>query len=65
MCGVLPLSITFKYIEKYQTKVYAVKEDLEKYNIKEDEIDPRWNLQLILKSDLAEFVHSFDNVIFF
>jgi len=64
-CGVLPLSITFRYIEKYQTKVYAVKEDLERYDIKENEIDPHWNLQVISKSELAKFIHSFDNVIFF
>lgn len=65
ICGVLPLSITFKYIEKYGTKVFALKEDLERYNIKENEIEPRWNLHLISKSELPEFIHSFDNVIFF
>jgi len=64
-CGVLPLSITFRYIEKYQTKVYAVKEDLERYDIKENEIEPHWNLHIISKSELADFIHSFDNVIFF
>ncbi|BAL80524.1 DsrE family protein [Caldisericum exile] len=65
LCGVLPLSITFRYIEKYGTKVYAVKEDLERFDIKENEIDTHWNLQILSKSDLPEFLHSFDNVIFF
>ena len=63
--GCLPLSITFKYLEKYNTQVYAVKEDLEKYSIKENEIEPHWNLKTIIKEELPEFVHSFDKVVFF
>ncbi|ERM91811.1 MULTISPECIES: DsrE family protein [Caldanaerobacter] len=65
LIGCLPLAMTFKYIEKYQTPVYAVKEDLDKFNIKEDEIAPQWNLKIVSKDELPEFVHSFDKVVIF
>ncbi|MGB9666364.1 MAG: DsrE family protein [Candidatus Cryosericum sp.] len=63
--GCLPLSITFKYIEKYQTQIYATAEDLAKYGVKDNEMEPHWNLTKTTEAELPALVHSFDTVIFF
>lgn len=63
--GCLSLSILEKYLDRYQTPVYAIKEDLEYFNIKQEEINPMWKLQTISKSDLPNFLHSFDKVVIF
>lgn len=63
--GCLPISITFKYLKKYDTQVYAIKEDIGKYSITENDIEPDWNLKTISKEELPEFIHSFDKVVFF
>ncbi|MGB9679997.1 MAG: DsrE family protein [Thermoanaerobacteraceae bacterium] len=65
LIGCLPLSITFKYIEKYGTDVYAIKEDIKKYNINDEDVDPHWNLKIIEETNVPDFVHDFDKVIFF
>ncbi|HZL82438.1 MAG TPA: DsrE family protein [Candidatus Deferrimicrobium sp.] len=63
--GCLPLSITFKYIARYKTKVVAVNEDLERFAIAEDGIEPSWNVTRISESELPDFMHAFDKVVFF
>lgn len=60
--GLLPLSICHKYIKNYGTKVYAVKQHLEKYRVKE--LDENFAAEIIDESNLSEFLHSFDYVIF-
>lgn len=63
--GCLSLSMSFKYLERYGTPVYIVKEDLEKRKIKEEDIEPAWKAKIITKEELSSFVHSFDKVIIF
>jgi tRNA 2-thiouridine synthesizing protein C len=59
--GLLPLRTVHRYIDRYGTKVYAVKEDIEERKV---EIGDEWNVELISKNDLPEFTHEFDLVIF-
>ncbi|ACI17859.1 MAG TPA: DsrE family protein [Coprothermobacter proteolyticus] len=63
--GLLPLNTTFKYIERYGTKVYAVKECLDWRKIKEEDIDPRWHAELISEKDLPKLLHEYDTVLWF
>ncbi|ABV33872.1 MULTISPECIES: hypothetical protein [Pseudothermotoga] len=60
--GLLPLSICHKYIKRYATKVYVLKEDIEKFSIKE--IEENFGAQIIEKKSLPDFFHGFDYVIF-
>ena len=59
--GLLTIKTVHRYINRYGTKVLAVKEDIESRKVK---IGSEWNIELISKSDLANFVHDFDLVIF-
>jgi tRNA 2-thiouridine synthesizing protein C len=60
--GLLPIKIVQRFIKKYETPVYAVKEDLEKYKVKN--IDENFQAQVISKDKLSDFFHKFDYVIF-
>ncbi len=60
--GLLPLSICHNYIKRYGTKVYAVKQDLEKFNVRE--LEEKFSAQLMDKDQLSDFLHDFDYVIF-
>ncbi len=60
--GLLPLSICHKYIKNYGTKVYTIKQHLEKFKVKE--LDENFKAEIIDEADLADFLHSFDYVIF-
>lgn len=62
MLGLLPLSICHRYIKNYGTKVYAIKQHLEKYRVKE--LDENFGAQVFDEADLPEFLHGFDYVIF-
>ncbi len=59
--GLLTIKTVHRYIDRYETKVMAVKEDVESRKVK---IGPDWNVDLIPKSDLVDLVHDFDLVIF-
>lgn len=59
--GLLPIKTVHRYINRYGTKVMAVKEDVESRKVK---IGSDWNVNLISKSNLSDFVHDFDIVIF-
>ncbi len=59
--GLLPIKTVHKYINRYGTKVYALKEDVEKWNV---QIGDEWNVELVEKDKLSDFVHDFDLVIF-
>uniref|UniRef100_A0A7C3MGP1 Intracellular sulfur oxidation protein n=1 Tax=Dictyoglomus thermophilum TaxID=14 RepID=A0A7C3MGP1_DICTH len=63
--GCLSLSLSFKYLERYGTPVYVVKEDLESRKVKEEDLEPKWKVNIISKDNLSDFIHSFDRVIFF
>ncbi len=66
LLGCLSLSLLDKYLNNFNTAVYALKEDIEYLNIKQEEIDKRWKvLQFVSKDDLPDFLHSFDRVIIF
>jgi tRNA 2-thiouridine synthesizing protein C len=60
--GLLPISICFRFIKRYETTVYAVKEHMGKFKIKETE--ESFGVQLIEEGALGSFFHGFDNVIF-
>ncbi|MCD6411286.1 MAG: intracellular sulfur oxidation protein [Thermoplasmata archaeon] len=59
--GFLPIKTVHRYIKRYETEIYAVKEDIEERKV---EIGEDWNIKLISKEDLSDFVHEFDFVIF-
>jgi tRNA 2-thiouridine synthesizing protein C len=62
MLGLLPLSICHRYIKNYGTPVYVVKEDLEKFRVKE--IDENFGANVVNKDQLSELLQQFDHVIF-
>ncbi len=59
--GFLPIKTVHRFIKRYETEVYAVKEDLEEKKVK---VGKDWSIKTISKNDLADFVHEFDLVIF-
>ncbi len=60
--GMLSLKMVQKYIKKYETKVYAIKEDIEKFCI--NDIDTRFGAEFITNDQAAELIHTKDFVIF-
>ncbi|MDK2886220.1 MAG: hypothetical protein PWP54_778 [Thermosipho sp. (in: thermotogales)] len=60
--GLLPIKIVQRFIKRYETPVYALKEDIEKYKVKN--IDENFGAQFIKKDNLSDFFHQFDLVIF-
>ena len=60
--GLLSISMCFRFIKRYETAVYGVKEHVEK--LKVNEIEESFNAQLIDEAYIGEFFHKFDNVIF-
>lgn len=60
--GLLSVSMCFRYIKRYETAVYGVKEHVDKFKIKE--IEESFNAKLIGEADLGDFFHEFDNVVF-
>lgn len=62
MLGLLPLSICHRYIKNYETEVYVVKEDLERFKVRD--LDENFSAKIIEKEDLPEFFHQFDHVVF-
>ncbi len=60
--GLLPVKIVKKYIEKYGTTVYAVKEDLEKFHVKD--IDEGCKAQIITQAEVKRIARDCDFVIF-
>lgn len=62
LLGLLPLSICHRYVKNYGTPVYVVKEDLEKFKVRE--LDENFSPKILSKEELSEFFHQFDHVIF-
>ncbi|QIV78154.1 DsrE family protein [Fervidobacterium pennivorans subsp. shakshaketiis] len=60
--GLLPISMVKKYLARYGTPVYVVKEDAERFKV--TEIDPEYNPQFVEKSELSNLFHEYDYVIF-
>jgi tRNA 2-thiouridine synthesizing protein C len=60
--GLLPISICFRFIKRYETEVYGIKEHVEKFKIKD--IEESFSVKLIDEKDTGDFLHDFDNVIF-
>jgi tRNA 2-thiouridine synthesizing protein C len=60
--GLLPVKIVKKYIKKYGTEVYAVKEDLEKFKV--EEINQECLAKVIPISEVKALARSCDFVIF-
>ncbi|APT74980.1 intracellular sulfur oxidation protein [Marinitoga sp. 1135] len=60
--GLLPIKIVQRFIKRYETPVYALKEDVERYHVKN--IDENYQVQMISEKDLSDFLHDFDYVIF-
>ena len=59
--GLLPLNIVLPYIERFETAIYVVKENMERLKI--GEIEEKWNVKLLSESKLSTFVHGFDSTI--
>ncbi|MDK2865517.1 MAG: hypothetical protein PWP37_1709 [Thermotogota bacterium] len=62
LLGLFPLTTCHRLIKRYGTPVYVVKEDLERYNVKE--MEEIFNPQILSKDELSDFLHQFDLVIF-
>jgi tRNA 2-thiouridine synthesizing protein C len=60
--GLLPVKMVQRYIKRYETPVYAVQEDVDRFKVKD--IDPGYSVQMIDRASLCEFFHSFDTVMF-
>jgi sulfur relay (sulfurtransferase) DsrF/TusC family protein len=60
--GLLPVKMVRRYINRYETPVYAIKEDVERFKV--GNIDPAYGMQALDRASLCEFLHTFDNVIF-
>lgn len=60
--GLLPISMVKRYLSRYGTPVYVVREDLEKFKVKQ--IDEEYNPILLSKEDLSKLFHEHDCVIF-
>jgi tRNA 2-thiouridine synthesizing protein C len=60
--GLLPVKMVRRYINRYETPVYAIKEDVEKFMV--CDIDPAFGTQMLDRASLSEFLHTFDSVIF-
>jgi len=60
--GLLSLKMVQRYIKKYEMKVYGVKEDLEKYKIRE--IDENYLAEIISKDKVKEITKEKDLVVF-
>jgi len=56
--GPLPVNVVLPYVERFGTAVYAVQEDMA--TLKVAEVDERWNVAPISRSNLSSFVHQFD-----
>lgn len=60
--GLLPIKIVQRFVKRYETPVFALKEDIERFNIRE--IDEEYGATLIDEKSLSEFFHQYDYVIF-
>jgi len=60
--GCFPIKVVQRYLDKYGTKVYAVKEELERFDVKD--IDENYKAEIIPMEKVKELVHSCDFVIF-
>ncbi len=60
--GLLPLKIVQRFIKRYETPVYALKEDIQRFKVKD--IDENYNATLIEEDKLSELFHEYDYVVF-
>jgi len=60
--GLLPVSMVKRYLARYGTPVYVVKEDLEKFKVRE--LDEEYRPTLVSEEDLSKLFHEYDRVIF-
>jgi len=60
--GLLPVSMVKRYLARYGTPVYVVKEDLEKFKVKE--LDEEYKPILVSREELSKMFHEYDRVIF-
>lgn len=60
--NLLPLNIVHRFIKKYETNVYGVKEHINKYHV--DNIDSHYNVKILNEKDLNMLFHNFDIVIY-
>ncbi len=62
LLGLLPLSICHRYIKNYGTLVYVLKEDLQRFKVKE--LEENFSPKIISRDDLSKFFQEFDHVVF-
>ena len=59
--GLLTIKTVHRYLKRYGTRVYAVREDLESRRV---DVESAWNVEILKREELSDFFHSFDTVIF-
>ncbi len=62
LMGLFPLKMVQRYISRYGIGVYAVKEDIDRFRVRD--IDPGFQAQLLPTTEMSDFLHRFDQVIF-
>lgn len=60
--GLLPCTLAQKMLQRYETKLLAVKEDLERYRV--GPLDGGYNVEVIPRSSLTDLFHDQNLVIF-
>lgn len=60
--GLFSLKMVQRYIKRYDTQIYAEKESLEKYQVKE--IDPEYHVEILSKDQIKDLIHTQDTVLY-
>lgn len=60
--GLFPLKMTQRYIKRYETKVFAEKESLEKFKV--GELDENYQAEVLPREEIREKIRRNDFVIF-
>lgn len=60
--GLFPLKMCQRYVNKYDTKIYAEKESLEKFKVKE--LDENYHAEVLPRAQIKEMIRNNEFVIF-
>lgn len=60
--GLLPIKMVQKYLDKYETEVYAIKDDMLKYKV--CGCEEGYKAKIIERNDVKKFIKNYDFVIF-
>ena len=62
LVGLLPCTLAQKQLQRFETRLYAVREDIERYKV--EEIDQGYAVSLVSAGELSELFHIHDSVVF-